>query len=235
MKIRSAFVVPNPSKEWAVKLQKDVVHFLEKHGVSVIKGGEALITIGGDGTLLHAKKKQHRLVFGIGSEKSFICQSNLNNWRSLLSRVLRSCRVERRSMLQCRISRRVYEDALNEICIRSRDHRVIEISLSFPGKRRRFRADGILFSTPTGSTAYAYSCGAPELPPRVRKYEIVPIAPYRREFQPVIVPDSAKCEMKVIEGNADLVIDGQFIHKVLLNSKIRVQRSEKKLGLLKPA
>jgi NAD+ kinase len=235
MKIRSAFVTPNPEKRMAVELKREVEGFLEKYGVEVKRGGNVLITIGGDGTLLYNKDKYQQPIFGIGNEKSFICQSSFKNWREILSAVLRSSRIEWRSMLRCSISNRIYENALNEICIRSRDHRIINVSLSFLGRDRKFRADGVLFSTPTGSTAYAYSCGAPQLKPRARKYEIVPIAPYRREFKPVVVPESTKCEMSVTAGNADLVIDGQFIHGVKLNSKIKVFKSERKLGLLESA
>jgi NAD+ kinase len=235
MKTRSAFVTSNPKKRVAVELKKEVEAFLEKRGVEVRKGGDILITIGGDGTMLYNKDRYAQPIFGIGNEKSFICQSNFRNWRGKLSAVLRSSRIEWRSMLRCSIFGRVYENALNEICIRSRDHRVIDVSLSFSGKNRKFRADGVLFSTPTGSSAYAYSTGAPQLSPLARRYEVVPIAPYRRESKPVILLDSAKCEVSVTAGNADLVIDGQFVHGVRLNSKIRIFKSERKLGLLKPA
>jgi NAD+ kinase len=235
MRIRSAFVTPNPEKRIAVELKKEVESFLGKHRVELKSGGDILITIGGDGTMLYNKDRYTQPIFGIGSERSFICQSNSKNWRGMLSALLRSSRIEWRSMLRCSIAGRVYENALNEICIRSRDHRVIDVSLSFSGRSRKFRADGVLFSTPTGSSAYAYSAGAPQLKPRARKYEIVPIAPYRREFKPAVVPDSTKCEMSVTAGNADLVIDGQFIHGVKLNSKIKVFKSERKLGLLRPA
>jgi len=234
MKIGSAFVVANPKKQWAGELKREVESFLAKHGVAVKEEGEILVTIGGDGTLLYNKNKYAKPIFGIGNERSFICQSTLRNWKRILSSALRSCRVELRSMLECSISGRVYEDALNEICIRSRDHRVVELSLSFLGRNKLFRADGILFSTPTGSSAYAYSCGAPQLSPRARKYEVVPIAPYRREFKPVVVPASTQCEVKVVRGNADLVIDGQFIHSLPPNSKMKVRNSERKLGLIQP-
>jgi len=235
MRIRSAFVIPNPEKRIAVELKKEVESFLEKKGVELRRGGDVLITIGGDGTMLYNKDRYTQPIFGIGSGRSFICQSNFKNWREMLSALLRSSRIEWRSMLRCSISGRVYENALNEICIRSRDHRVIDVSLSLHGKGKKFRADGVLFSTPTGSSAYAYSAGAQQLKPRARKYEIVPIAPYRREFKPVMVPDSTRCEMSVTAGNADLVIDGQFIHGVKLNSKIKVFKSERKLGLLRSA
>jgi len=235
MKIRSAVVVPNPKKQRAVRLKSDVESFLRHHGVKAKQEGDILVTIGGDGTMLYNKKMYHQPIFGIGSDRSSICQSSFKNWRNVLSKILRSCRVEWRSMLTCRISGKTHEDALNEICILSRDHRVIELCLSFLGRRKIFRADGVLFSTPTGSTAYAYSAGAPKLSPLARKYEIVPVAPYKREFKPVVVPDSTECEVKVLAGNADLMIDGQFMHRIKLGSKIKVFKSGRKLGLLKPA
>ncbi|MEM3555504.1 MAG: NAD(+)/NADH kinase [Candidatus Micrarchaeia archaeon] len=234
MKVMSAFVVANPEKEWAVKLKREVEAFLIQRGVRV-EEGQVLITIGGDGTLLYNKNKYNKPVFGIGNERSFICQSNYKNWREILERLLKRNKIERRSMLECRSAGKRYENALNEVCIRSRDHRLVELILFFNGKKATFRADGVLFSTPTGSTAYAYSCGAPELPPNAKKYEVVPIAPYRRSFKPVVLPNSAKCTVVVKKGNADLVIDGQFIHHIKTNSKIAVEVSRKHFSLLKPA
>jgi len=235
MKIRSAFVVPNPRKQRAVKLKSEVERFLRQHGIKVKYGGDVLITIGGDGTMLYNKGRYSQPIFGIGSDRSVICQSTFKNWRGIVSKVLRRNRIEWRSMLQCRISGKTYEDALNELCVLSRNHRVIKISLSFLGKKKVFRADGVLFSTPTGSTAYAYSAGARKLPPHIRKYEIVPVNSYMREFKPVVVPDSTECEVKALEGNADLVVDGQFIHHLRLNSTVKVRKSPRKLGLIQPA
>lgn len=235
MRIRSASIISNNRKREAVKLKKDVGKFLAEHGIEVAEGGDILITIGGDGTLLYGKEKYPQPVFGIGNEKSFICQCTFKNWRKVLSRVLRKCRIEWRSMLQPRVSGRVYEDALNEICIKSRNHIVISILLSFLGRKKFFKADGIILSTPTGSTAYAYSAGGPELPRKARKYEIVAVAPYRREFKPAVVPNSTECEVRVVEGDAELVIDGQFIHSIPPNSAIKVRLSKRRLGLLQPA
>jgi NAD+ kinase len=125
------------------------------------------------------------------------------------------------------------EDALNEIVVHSRNHRVVDIELLVGRRRFAFYADGVMFSTPTGSSAYCYSCGGRELPKHARKYEIVAIAPYRRAFTYAIVPDSVTASAVVKSNNADLISDGQFIHHLKAGSIIKVWKSSRAIELVK--
>jgi NAD+ kinase len=225
MKFKTATIVANPKKEVAEKLKPEVAEFLRRKGIGIVKSGDILITIGGDGTMLYNKDKFEQPIFGIGSRKSYICQANFENWRRKLAEVLSGYKLESRMMLECGISGRKYKKALNEVVVRSRDHRVIELTVFVGNKKVTFKADGVIFATPTGSTGYAYSCGGPELNKKAKKYVVVAIAPYRRAFKPLVVDEKMKCAVYVKRGNADLVIDGQFIHPADLGDKIKIEKN----------
>ena len=234
MKFKTATIVANPKKRIAVETKGSVVEFLRKNKIKIMKHGEILITLGGDGTLLYNREKFGQPVFGIGNEKSFICQSNFRNWRKKLAELLSGYRLEKRMMLECEIDGRKYKRALNEVVVRSRDHRVVELVLFVGNRKFEFKADGVILATPTGSTAYAYSCGAPELSKKTKKYVVVAIAPYRRAFKPLVVDEKTKCSFYLKEGNADLVIDGQFVHPIELGVKIKVKKSSEYAQLAQP-
>jgi NAD+ kinase len=176
--------------------------------------------------MLYNKDKFEQPIFGIGSRKSYICQANFENWEKKLTEVLNDYKLERRMMLECGIGERKYKKALNEVVVRSRDHRVIELTVFVGNKEFTFKADGVIFATPTGSTGYAYSCGGPELGKKAKKYVVVAIAPYRRAFKPLVVDEEMKCAVYVSKGNADLVIDGQFIHPAELGDKIKIEKND---------
>lgn len=227
--MKVAKIVWNPKKPQAKIIAKEVARFLSANGVRVADSpsvADLLIIVGGDGTLLYNKGHYNLPIFAIGSRRSFICQATAENWKEKLRKVLRKgFTVERRMMLACEAGGKVLENALNEVVVRSRNHRVIDVHLQFGKRRADFYADGVLFSTPTGSSAYCYSCGGKELPKHARKYAIVAIAPYRRAFKPAIAPDSVACNVWTGSRSADLVFDGQFIHKIRPRARIRIRKS----------
>jgi len=236
-KASKIFVVFNPKKPNARELAQEVRGLINSSSASVVdnpKNADLLVIIGGDGTLLYNKLKYNLPIFAIGSEKSFICQSHAGNWREKLARILSNgYKVEKRMMLSCSVDDVYIEDALNEVAIHTRNHRVIDIELLIGEKKFAFYADGVIFSTPTGSTAYCYSSGGSELSKHARKYEIVAIAPYRRAFTHVSVPDSMVAAAIVKSDNADLVFDGQYIHHVKSGSVVKVWKSSRYLELVK--
>lgn len=236
-KVNRALVVFNPKKPHAKELARDVRRFIRASGAEVVmdaKDADLLVIISGDGTLLYNKLRYNLPIFAIGSERSFICQAHAGNWRDKLARILSDgYEIERRTMLSCAVNGARMEDALNEIVVHSRNHRVVDIELLVGRRRFAFYADGVMFSTPTGSSAYCYSCGGRELPKHARKYEIVAIAPYRRAFTYAIVPDSVTASAVVKSNNADLISDGQFIHHLKAGSIIKVWKSSRAIELVK--
>ena len=234
---RRAAIAPNPRKKWAHKITRELHAFLKLRGISVtsVRGmADLLITVGGDGTILHEKEHCDLPIFGIGSETSFVCQARQKDWKKKLSAALASPRIEERSMLASWLNGRRLEDALNDVFVRNWDHRVLDFEVRANGFSGKFMADGVLFSTPTGSSAYAYSAGGRQLSPTARKYEIVGLAPYRRRFRPLVVDDKTISRLIVnTRRQAFAVIDGQFSHRLKIGGNtLVVKKSGKRVPLL---
>ncbi|MEM2963511.1 MAG: NAD(+)/NADH kinase [Candidatus Anstonellales archaeon] len=234
MKVREAVVVSNPRKKEATRIRKEVERFLSELGVRIVnkKKADMLVTVSGDGTILYNKDRFDAPIFGIGSEKSFICQARAENWKDALKQAVYSGRIEERMMLSSRLDDKRMKDALNEVVVRNRAHRILELKLVAGKKEFEFRADGVIFSTPTGSSAYAYSCGGIELEKTAMEYEVVAIAPFRRAFTPLIVSENDVCTLEIrSECDAHAVIDGQFVYRLKRKSRVEVWKSKRKARL----
>ena len=227
----------NPRKPDAKSLRRQISRFLRDAGVRIRSPARAqmLITIGGDGTILYNKNRYQRPIWAIGSDTSFICQSNRKRWKKELEPLVRrGFSVEKRFMLSATLNGKRLPDALNEVVVRSQHHRVLRIKLRVGRKMFRFSADGIIFAAPTGSTGYAYSAGGKEMRATDGRYQIVPIAPYRRMFRPVIVPPSAVCRVELIgRCRADAVVDGQMHQPIRKGSRLVVRKAKRSLEYVK--
>jgi len=211
-KITRAFVVANEQKPIARRIKKEAEGFLRSQGVKISASSPKLIvTVGGDGTVLFSKRFYGTPFFSIGSSTSFICQSNFSDWKRKLSSFLKRPKVERRLLLQSSIGKKKLPLSLNEIGIRNPEPRVLSLHLAADSRNYAFRADGILFSTPTGSPAYCYSCGGKQMAKNDTRFQAVAIAPFRRLFPPRIFTASAVCLLRISgKERPQLFIDGQI-------------------------
>ena len=126
--------------------------------------------------------------------------------------------------------------ALNDVVIKS-GLRLIELEVEIDGKFvYKQRSDGLILSTPTGTTAYALSAGGPILHPNLEAISLVPICPHTLSNRPIAVNSTSKIEVTLVQfSEAQLSMDGQS-HEVLeIGDKIMVQRAEKNIFLLHPS
>jgi NAD+ kinase len=126
--------------------------------------------------------------------------------------------------------------ALNDAVIQNGEiARVLHLSIAID--RENFAdmlADGVIFATPTGSTAYSLSADGPIVFPESRSILITPICPHTLSNRPVVVPDSKVIDVRVTEGKLPLVtIDGQEKHYLKASQRIRVTRSAFPIYLMK--
>ncbi|HMT76275.1 MAG: NAD kinase [Saprospiraceae bacterium] len=171
-----------------------------------------LFSLGGDGTLLEASMligasnipivgiNLGRLGFLASIEKKYIDQTVHKLFN-------RDYTIERRSLLHFTSNEgqfMSYPFALNDMTIIKRDHSsMIVIHASLNGEfLNSYWADGLIISTPTGSTGYSLSCGGPILMPTAENFIITPIAPHNLSVRPLIVPDCSELEF-TIEGRAE--------------------------------
>jgi len=183
---------------------------------------DVLIALGGDGTLLRTARlaAPHALpILGVNLGRlGFLAEIQPDQWRRALQRVLdRDYWVERRLMLRVAVRREGEEvhgdlDALNEVVVsRGGVARVVRVTTEINDiYLTTYVADGVIVSTPTGSTAYALAAGGPILAPQLDNLTIVPIAPHLSLARPLILRSDVVISMRVrTDHKAILTTDGQ--------------------------
>lgn len=251
--IRRVAIVARPGSTDILREGKSIQAWLEQRGViSVLtstddqqlhKGIESgdfdlLIALGGDGTMLRAGHlaAPHGLpILGINLGKfGFLMQLSQNDWQQYLPRLLAGeYKLENRMMLKADLWR---NDALlssyqviNEVVVaRGQVVRPIRIRTTVDGyPLAGYVADGLIASTPTGSTAYALAVGGPIMPPELRNILIVPVAPHLSMDRAVILPEGASVEICVTsEHEAVMSVDGHEPVLVHNNDRVVVYSSD---------
>lgn len=216
---------------------------------------DLIVVLGGDGTLLAVARKAAGgpPILGVNLGRlGFLTEVSRNALYPALVEVLAGrYALEPRSLFEIEQVRRAPGEgertqfrALNDVVIaKSALSRVIELSLSVDGRHvARYRADGLVVSTPTGSTAYNLSAGGPILHPLLPVAVITPICPHTLTLRPLVVPDSSVVEI-VIEARYDeiadrvdrvyLTVDGQEGSDVAVGDRVRVTRSPQPVYLVR--
>ncbi|MEM3422659.1 MAG: hypothetical protein QXZ30_02435 [Candidatus Bilamarchaeaceae archaeon] len=216
MKIK---IITNPLKSWAAKLAKEVEALLTKNGYPIVKkNADTTICIGGDGTILYANYSGNLEgnILGIGSERSYICQLHIKNWKDKLLSILKT-KTDDIFVLQYEIKNGIKTikkgTAINDAVVHSDNYRVIQLSVSINNKKNDFRADGVIVSSAVGTTGYAYSAGGKKLSPTSKKMEVVPIAPYRRMFKPQLIDPKSIVKISA-ERDCAFIVDGIYVKKL---------------------
>lgn len=176
---------------------------------------ECVIVLGGDGTLLRAARNLvnlNRPFLGINlGHLGYLTEGDRNSIPDILDRVIADeYFLEERMMLQGRVKRRDgsytrTDVALNDITItRSRSLRVIKFKLYVNGEfLYLYTADGIVVSTPTGSTAYNLSCGGPVVEPTANLFLVTPIAPHSLNNRSLILSADDTIELELLGSEKD--------------------------------
>lgn len=201
---------------------------------------DMLVVLGGDGTLLAAARAlyPHEVpILGVNfGGLGFLTDINIRRIFEALEHTLRGdYTIERRMMLRISIlgrngKPRATLHGLNDAVLRETDQRLLEISMTI-GKTRvgRFKADGVIVATPTGSTGYSLSAGGPILEPLLDALIATPISPHTLAIRPLIFPAYEKiCVTWRREGGkACLAVDGQVLLDVRPGESILVARAAK--------
>ncbi|MGB9718964.1 MAG: NAD(+)/NADH kinase [Candidatus Anstonellales archaeon] len=219
MKVKILF---NKKKPWARTIAKKIKLFLKKKGCKFGNGADATILIGGDGTIYYNKKNIERKVVGIGSEKSRVCQLKKEEWERVAE--LLKGKVEERITLDVYLNGKKVGWVINDAVLHNRNFRILKIDVLVDGKFFTFQGDGLIVSTPTGSTAYCLSEYGAVLQPSLDAYELVPIAPYMRSVFPFITDKKTKI---AFTGTASLILDGQEIKNLKSKDVIEIRIGKK--------
>lgn len=207
------------------------------------------IVVGGDGTILNAVRSLSQAsvpLLGINVGRlGFLADISPDNLEDSLNEILAgSYHEEQRFLLEMQVYRDnklIFEgDAFNDVVVHIRDvARMIEFETRINNEFvNHQRADGIVVSTPTGSTAYALSAGGPILHATLDAITLVPISPHTLSSRPLVVNDEAQIDILICstkEGIAQATCDGHLSTDVHVGDHIKVKRKAKKITLLHPA
>jgi len=205
-----------------------------------------VIVLGGDGTLLSVARAFAATGNPILSVNlgflGFLTEVRLADLYSTLESWCAGChQLDARAMLRAELWRdgvahSSYE-ALNEIVVSKGDiARMGEFAVELDGKRvARFRADGVIVSTPTGSTAYTLAANGPILTPDVDALVVTPICPHLLTLRPIVVRGDASLTVRVegVPNQALLTVDGQQAFELRLADEVRCHRSIHTVNLVR--
>lgn len=222
--------------------------------INLIKGAEEPIgdtkadigiVLGGDGAILAACRRlgKHQIpLVGVHlGSFGFLTELTLNELRLSLDNILKGrYRVSSRVLLSCRLKRNdiVIKESLgvNDVVIsRPSLSRLIFIKLMIDGNDiATYRSDGIIVSTPIGSTAHNLAAGGPILTPDLDVFIITPICPHTLTNRPLVVPSNIKIELEEMSSypGIGLTVDGQVYTELCKGDIVRVERSEVQLQLI---
>ena len=208
---------------------------------------DAVIVLGGDGTMLSvsrlvAEKGIPILGVNLGT-MGFITEINRDEIYQAVDAMLSdTCIIEERLMLCARIVREGEKIAeytvLNDVVInKGALARIIDLEALINGVYvTTFKADGLIISTPTGSTAYSLSAGGPILYPTLNSIVLTPICSHTLTNRPIVLPDEFKVEitLKTLSEDVYLTLDGQVGFSLRKDDVIEINKSPFKTRLLIP-
>jgi len=206
------------------------------------------IVLGGDGTLLNAARSLVEFqtpLLGVNLGRlGFLASVSPNEIPEDLEKILYGeFREDSRTLLHAEVirdgQRESYADALNDVVVHKRDvARMIEVDTFLDGKYlTSYRADGLIISTPTGSTAYALSGGGPIIHPALETVALVPICPHTLAHRPIVVSAESTIEVLLSAGNwtqTQVTCDGQISLAMEPGDRVVIRKKPCKLKLIHP-
>ena len=203
-----------------------------------VEGSSLIVVLGGDGTTLSVAREAapHKVpVFGVNLGRvGFLSEVSPEAWQVKLEKVL--CGdywLERRLMLRGEVWREESListlTALNDIVVsRGEQVRVVRFHLFVDGDHvTTYTADGLIVSTPTGSTAYSMAAGGPLLPPQLKNFLIIPVAPHLSFERPVVLHQEAVVKIRVEMTHVALATaDGQDAVNLHDGDEVLVSKNE---------
>ncbi|NOQ90943.1 MAG: NAD(+) kinase [Gammaproteobacteria bacterium] len=209
---------------------------------------DLVIVVGGDGTILNAVRSlSHAQVPLLGinvGRLGFLADISPEELESSLDEILNgSYREEQRFLLEMQVLRDdkiiFTGDAFNDVVVHIRDvARMIEFETRINDEFvNHQRADGIVVSTPTGSTAYALSAGGPILHATLDAITLVPISPHTLSSRPLVIHADSQIKILICNtkgGIAQATCDGHLSTDVLVGDHIKIKRKADKITLLHP-
>lgn len=226
---------------------------LTKVGITLLAEDEAanadlIIAIGGDGTMLYASSRardSNAPILGINRGRlGFLADVTPDEMISSVDHVLRGdYTTDSRLMLQARLLSSSGEEqtafALNDVVLqRSETGRMVDFETRISGRYvNTHSGDGLIVATPTGSTAYALSCGGPIIEPQLDAIVVVPVCPHTLTDRPIVISANQSIEVRLIERDdtkAEITVDGLSMGSIRPDDKLLICAANNRVTLVHP-
>ena len=238
-------ILYHPQSEKARDLSEKLEEFLSSRGVSLwrcsawdedkakpqVVSTDLLLSIGGDGTILHSARlvaPSSVPILGINLGRlGFITEIDADEVLSHLPGLLKGKGwIEERAMLEAQVAAKSFH-ALNDVVLHSVGVRLVNIEARIDGTVVAiYRADGLIVATPTGSTSYALAAGGPILHPQSREVVLQPISCHLGLSHALVLPSHSIVDLKVARGETVVLsIDGQIELPLSDGQNVRVALS----------
>jgi len=209
--------------------------------INILKKCDFAIVFGGDGSIISTARNLSQAsvpVIGVNVGKlGFLAEFSIGELKESFTDIVSGkALIERRMMLDCRVfdkqvskSQRFHSVAINDVFINAGPpFRTIELKISVDGQPLAgCVSDGLIISTPTGSTAYNLSAGGPILSPKIEAIVITPICPHSLSFRPIVINANSKIEVLGLRVNkgTTVSVDGQVSKKLSVGDIVRVEKA----------
>ncbi len=203
---------------------------------------DVLVTLGGDGTLISVSRRSFKYnipIIGVyAGSLGFLADVELSELDGFVYNLTKGkYRVDERAILEASFKEnekdvKIY--ALNDVVItRPSVSNMIHVETLVDSKAfNTYYGDGVIVSTPTGSTAYNLSAGGPVLFPLTNVFVLTPICPHSLTQRPVVFPGEFSIEMKTPREKALVIIDGQDKHELELGQSIHIKLATNRVKLI---
>lgn len=260
-------VITNSSKDPEYRKSKEIYEYLKSRGKSCVittdyaehfkgtqaytnvaeipKETECAIVLGGDGTFIQAavdiRGRIPLLGVNLGT-LGFLTETEQSGIAQTLERLIADdCRIEERMMLKGVCHKEQTEYALNDIVItKSGSCRLVQLELFVNGELiETYAADGLIISTPTGSTGYNLSAGGPVMAPKVQAIVITPICPHSLNKRSMVISGEDELTIRLSKGKeyrtdtAEVVFDGKSMADIVSGDRITIGRAKETTKVVK--
>lgn len=208
---------------------------------------DLIVVLGGDGTMISTARltgEKETLILGINyGSLGYLTEFRFEEMFPALEEILKgNYEIDRRVMLEVEHWRgaellgkgRILNDVVINKAVLAR---IIEIEVNLDKLYvNSFRADGLIISTPTGSTAYNLSAGGPIVFPSMNAMILTPICPFTLTNRPIVVPDEAEISLR-LKNDSDgvvLTLDGQVGYQMQRDDRVVIRKSQTNFNLVQP-
>ncbi|KAI8904023.1 ATP-NAD kinase-like domain-containing protein [Gorgonomyces haynaldii] len=241
---RTVLLLTKESDAQIEQAANKVVGLLEKHKAEIVLEShfkqsrpdvDLVITLGGDGTLMHCSRLFPQQVppvlsFSLGS-LGFLIPFDFKDVRAAVNQIMQGpVPLVHRMRLEAQVNQEKPITFLNDLVVhRGRQAQLTVIDVGVGGQHLTdVVADGLILSTPTGSTAYNLSAGGPIVHPLIQSIIMTPICPRSLSFRPVLLPSELTVDLKLshrARGHADVSIDGKEVYQFNHSDEMHIKLS----------